>query len=151
MTSRVSNQAQELQTCNDLLESELIKAGEQTEIMNALAQDVTRWQTRYEELEARGVENMFSRDSRSVVRPGADDETLLETHVQEQVAEALKGALNKLSHLQQEKDLSEREQRRLEKDVEQAIFDKDVLEKGLDEAMIELKRLSSIITSNASE
>ena len=145
MESRVAKQAQELQTCNDLLESELIKAGEQTEIMNALAQDVTRWQTRYEELEARGVDNMFSRESRS------DDETSLETHVQEQVAAALKGALNKLSQLQHEKDLSEMEQRRLEKDMEQAMFDKDVLEKGLDEAMMELKRLSNIISPYASE
>jgi hypothetical protein len=142
LESRAANLAQELQTCNDLLESELIKAGEQTEIMNALAEDVSRWQTRYEELEARGVDHMFSRDRGSAngkhvaVEP---DESLMEAHVQEQVATALHGALAKMSLLERDKAKMEQEQRRMEKEVEQVAFDKSVLEKGLDEAMAELR------------
>ena len=142
LENRAANLAQELQTCNDLLESELIKAGEQTEIMNALAEDVSRWQTRYEELEARGVDNMFSRDRGSAngkhvaVCP---DESLMEAHVQEQVATALHGALAKMSLLERDKAKMEQEQRRMEKELEQIAFDKSVLEKGLDEAMAELR------------
>lgn len=144
LESRVAKQAQELQACNDLLEAELIKAGEQTEIMNALAEDVGRWQMRYEELEARGVEHMFTRDRDAGsgggkhAGPGAD-ETFLEAYVQEQVATALQGALSKMSMMEQDRERLEQEQRRMQKEVEQAVFDKGVLEKGLDEAMAELR------------
>jgi chromosome segregation ATPase len=51
----------ELQTCNDALEQEWKKTSDQDEIMKSLAADVSQWQSRYEELEARGVDNMFER------------------------------------------------------------------------------------------
>ena len=43
----------ELQTCNDALEQEWKKTSDQDEIMKSLAADVSQWQSRYEELEAR--------------------------------------------------------------------------------------------------
>ena len=107
--------------------------------MASLAADVSQWQARYEELEARGIDNMFDRTCTDPAKTSKAPEVarpeVLEAQVQEQVASALSSAMLRLSALEAEK-------KRLQSEVVQAKLDRDVLDKGLDEAMQEMRQHS---------
>jgi chromosome segregation ATPase len=139
LEAQVKTLSEELQACNDLLEQEWIKTTEQAEVMASLAADVSQWQARYEELEARGIDKMFDRTSadpaQSSMAPEGAIAEVMEAQVQEQVTSALTGAMSRLATLEMDK-------KRLVSEVEQAKLDKDVLDKGLDEAMKELRQQS---------
>ncbi len=139
LEGQVKTLSEELQACNDLLEQEWIKTNEQEAVMASLAADVSQWQARYEELEARGIDNMFDRTCTDPAKTSKAPEVarpeVLEAQVQEQVASALSSAMLRLSALEAEK-------KRLQSEVVQAKLDRDVLDKGLDEAMQEMRQHS---------
>jgi hypothetical protein len=138
LEGQVKTLSEELLACNDLLEQEWIKSTEQEAVMASLAADVSQWQARYEELEARGIDNMFDRTSTDPARTSKAEVArpeVVEAQVQEQVASALSGAMLRLSTLEAEK-------KRLQSEVVQAKLDRDVLDKGLDEAMKEMRQHS---------
>jgi len=138
LEGQVKTLSEELLACNDLLEQEWIKSTEQEAVMASLAADVSQWQARYEELEARGIDNMFDRTSTDPARTSQAEVArpeVVEAQVQEQVASALSGAMLRLSTLEAEK-------KRLQSEVVQAKLDRDVLDKGLDEAMKEMRQHS---------
>ena len=138
LEGQVKTLSEELLACNDLLEQEWIKTNEQEAVMASLAADVSQWQARYEELEARGIDNMFDRTSTDPARTSKAEVArpeVVEAQVQEQVASALSGAMLRLSTLEAEK-------KRLQSEVVQAKLDRDVLDKGLDEAMKEMRQHS---------